>query len=319
MIKNEEQFISFLKSNYDSINKIPKNWLGIGDDAAIIDIDSQSLIFCADALVEDVHFRKYTEFFNIGWKSIVSNQSDIAAMGGYPLAFTITLGVNETIKEQQLIDLYNGMDSACKEFGGYLVGGDIVKSKNIFISISAIGKNFINKKIMRRDTAKIGDIIAVTGEIGNSITGLDMLENNNIISNKQTKKFLNPVPKINESKYAVESGIVCAMDISDGLEKDLKRICESSNVKIEIDFEKIKYDKSIEEYFNSDYESKILTSGEEYELILVGPISKINVLKEKIDLSIIGKVTGNKKPEIYFYKNNKQINLTSESFDHFGK
>ena len=318
MIKNEEQFIDFLSKNYESISQIPTNWLGVGDDAAIIKLDSDELIFCADAVVQDVHFRKDTDFFNVGWKAIVSNQSDIAAMGGHPLAFTITLGINKNITKKQLTDLYKGMDSASKKYGGYLVGGDIVRSKEIFISISAIGKNFLNKKSLRRDKANLGDVVAITGEIGNSIAGFEMIETNKSISNKQTKKFLEPIPRINEGKAAIESGIICGMDISDGLSKDLRRISESSNVKIEIDFDKIPYDNFLKEYFKKNLENKILTSGEEYELILIAPISKIKSLKEKINISIIGKVTGNKDPELIFYKNNKKINLTSESFDHFG-
>lgn len=318
MIKNEEQFIDFISKNFESISRIPNNWLGVGDDAAIITFDSNELIFCADALVQDVHFRKETNFFNVGWKAIVSNQSDIAAMGGYPLAFTITLGINKKISEKQLIDLYKGMDSACQKYGGYLIGGDVVTSKEIFISISAIGKNYQKKRSLRRDKANEGDVVAITGEIGNSIAGFEMLENNQNTSNKQTKKFLEPIPRINEGKAAIEAGIICGMDISDGLNKDLKRICESSNVKIDIDIEKIPYDKFLEKYFLNEFENKILNSGEEYELILIAPISKIKSLKEKIDISIIGKVTGKNIPEINFYKNNKKINLTSESFDHFG-
>jgi len=317
MIRSEEQFIDFISRNYESIQNIPNQWLGVGDDAAILDIDSEEVVFCADAVVENVHFRASTNFFDVGWKAIVSNQSDLAAMGAYPLAFTITLGINNKTDQEKLLDLYKGMDQACKEHGGKLLGGDIVKSKNLFVSVAAIGKNFINKKTMRRSNAKLNDVVAVTGEIGNSITGLDMLEKNIKSNNKQIQKFLKPIPRIRESELAIESGIICGMDLSDGLDKDLKRICKSSTVKIEVEFEKIKYDKSIEKYFGNDFENKIINSGEEYELILIGPASKIEALKEKIDLSVIGKVIDDTAPDLVFLKNKKIINVTSESFDHF--
>ena len=317
MIRSEEQFIDFISRNYESIKNIPNQWLGVGDDAAILDIDSEEVIFCADAVVENVHFRTSNNFFDVGWKAIVSNQSDLAAMGAYPLAFTITLGINNKTDQEKLLDLYKGMDQACKEHGGKLLGGDIVKSKNLFVSVAAIGKNFINKKTMRRSNAKLNDVVAVTGEIGNSITGLDMLEKNIKSNNKQIQKFLKPIPRIKESELAIESGIICGMDLSDGLDKDLKRICKSSTVKIEVEFEKIKYDKSIEKYFGNDFENKIINSGEEYELILIGPASKIEALKEKIDLSVIGKVIDDTAPDLVFLKNKKIINVTSESFDHF--
>ena len=87
--------------------------------------------------------------------------------------------------------------------------------------------------------------------------------------------------KINESKIAIENGIICSMDLSDGLLKDLYRICKASKVKIEIDFEKINYDEDLNKIFCGNIENKILSSGEEYELILIGAASKIKNLEDK--------------------------------------
>ena len=104
MFSSEEDFLEFLKKNHKSTNTIPKNWLGIGDDAAVIDINKTDLIFCTDAMVEDTHFRSNQDFFNVGWKSIVSNQSDIAAMGGFPLGFTVTLGINKYMNNFERVE-----------------------------------------------------------------------------------------------------------------------------------------------------------------------------------------------------------------------
>ncbi|MEC9099439.1 MAG: AIR synthase-related protein, partial [Chloroflexota bacterium] len=201
---------------------------------------------------------------------------------------------------------------------GILLGGDTVSSSTNFISVAAIGKSFISGKNMTRNTAKSGDFVAVTGQIGNSIAGLEISEKDNTISNKFTKKFFHPIPRINESKIAIENGIICSMDLSDGLIKDLYRICKASNVKIEIDFEKINYDQDLNNIFNENIENKILSSGEEYELILIGPASKIKNLEDKIDIKIIGRVSDSKEPILEFYKNKKIINLSTEGFDHFG-
>ena len=318
MFNSEEDFLEFLKRDNKSTSSIPKNWLGIGDDAAVIDFNETDLIFCTDAMVENTHFRLNQDFFNVGWKSIVSNQSDIAAMGGFPLGFTVTLGINKDMNKEKINRLYEGINNACENFGGILLGGDTVSSSTNFISVAAIGKSFIKGKNMTRDTAKSGDLVAVTGQIGNSIAGLEISEKDNTISNKFTQKFFHPIPRINESKIAIENGIICSMDLSDGLLKDLYRICKASNVKIEIDFEKINYDEDLNKIFCGNIENKILSSGEEYELILIGAASKIKNLEDKIDIKIIGKVSDNKQPILEFYRNKKLINLSTEGFDHFG-
>tara|TARA_B100000686_G_scaffold308208_1_gene348987 strand:- start:1038 stop:2000 length:963 start_codon:yes stop_codon:yes gene_type:complete len=319
MFSSEEEFLEFLKNNAKNTENTPSDWLGIGDDAAVIKMDETDLIFCTDAMVEDTHFKLNQDFFNVGWKSIVSNQSDIAAMGGFPIAFTVTLGINKNIEKEKIDRLYEGINHACQNFGGTLIGGDTVSSKTNFISVAAIGKNFISGKNMTRDNAKPGDIVALTGQIGNSIAGFEISEKDINTSNKFTEKFFHPIPRIKESKLAIENGIVCSMDLSDGLIKDLYRICKASNVKIEIDFEDINYDQDLDNMYKGNIENKILSSGEEYELILIGPTSKIKNLEGKIDIKIIGRVSESNKPILEFYKNKKSINLLSEGFDHFGK
>ena len=95
---------------------------------------------CSDAMVEDVHFRSSHGYESVGWKSIVSNQSDLAGMGAFASAFTISLGINSDFSDKDISLLYKGMNDACESYGGYLVGGDVVNSEKIFISISAIGE-----------------------------------------------------------------------------------------------------------------------------------------------------------------------------------
>ena len=319
MIKNEEEFIELITKNFERIKDIPKNWIGVGDDAAKIISSDKSLIFCTDAMVENVHFKTHHDYNDVGWKSIVSNQSDLAAMGAYPVAFCITIGINKRLNQNKIKKLYEGMNSACKEFGGYLVGGDIVKSETSFISISAIGTLYNTKRIMVRDNAKIGDLVAHTGNIGDSGAGLFKLENNLSKKNdSQIKKFLRPIPRIKEAQMAIEIGVECCIDLSDGLEKDLMRICNASHVEIIINFEKIRTSKELHNlYENNLFQDKVLSSGEDYELILIGDEKKINSLKKKIDLNIIGKVINNKKSDLKFFNNSSEINKKSNNYDHF--
>jgi len=317
MINNEEQFISFISNGFKSISELPDNWIGIGDDAAKIVTNNENIIFCTDAMVEDVHFRSTYGYESIGWKSIVSNQSDIAGMGAKPLAFTVTLGINKSLKDSQLKSLYKGMDNACNQFGGYLIGGDVVKSEKVFISISAIGSLYKSNNLLLRANAKKNDLVAVTGSIGDAAAGFYVIENKISGYESQRKKFLFPEPKFEESKKAIELGITCGMDLSDGLSKDLFRISKASNVEIEVEFEKIPINQDLRKIYKKNFNTKIASSGEDYELIIIGEKNKINTLSHEIELKIIGKVTENKKPNLIFKNNNNKIFIKSESFDHF--
>ena len=114
MIKSEEQFIDFISNNFNKIKNIPDSWIGIGDDAASIDLSNKNVIFCSDAMVEDVHFRSSHGYESVGWKSIVSNQSDLAGMGAFASAFTISLGINSDFSDKDISLLYKGMNDACE-------------------------------------------------------------------------------------------------------------------------------------------------------------------------------------------------------------
>ena len=319
MIKNEEQFIDFISNSFERIKNIPDSWIGIGDDAASINLNSKNVIFCSDAMVENVHFRKQDGFESVGWKSIVSNQSDLAGMGATPIAFTITLGVNNKFSNEEIKDLYKGMNKACEVHGGYLVGGDVVHSTDIFVSISAIGELFNKDSIMLRDKAKINDLVAVTGEIGNAAAGLFSIENDINLYTKQKNIFLKPSPKISHSENAIKAGIRCGMDISDGLQKDLQRICSASKVSIEIEVEKIPFDKKLKDLYTSNLYEKIITSGEDYQLLIIGSEEKLEKIHKKTEIIIIGKVVDNNSSELIFKNNKNNLKITSESFDHFGK
>ena len=317
MINNEEQFISYISKSFKSIRELPADWIGIGDDAAKIISKHEDIIYCADAMVEDVHFKSSYAYESIGWKSIVSNQSDLAGMGAKALAFTVTLGLNNTFTKSSLKSLYKGMDNACKKFGGFIIGGDVVKSETIFISISAIGTPYKSNNLLLRSNAKKNDIIAVTGSIGDAAAGHYIIENEIPGYNKQKTKFLYPKPKFSESKIAVELGINCGMDLSDGISKDLLRICNASNVEIEVQLEKLSSNEALRKIYKDNFYSTIASSGEDYELILIGEENKIKALNSQMKINIIGKVTKEKKINLVFIKNNKKTNIESEGFDHF--
>jgi len=139
--------------------------LSIGDDAAILRCSKNKLlVFTTDTLMEKVHFDlKYCSYRNVGWKSMAANLSDIAAMGGIPLAGIISLGVSSRTKVEDILKLYSGLKTLSSRFKCPIVGGDIFSSKALVITISLLGE--VEKNLFKtRSGAKIGDLICVTGD-----------------------------------------------------------------------------------------------------------------------------------------------------------
>ena len=186
-MNKEKEFINIINKllNKDLNEDIV---VGIGDDAAIISENKQNKkVICSDSIVEDLHFKlDYFSFKNIGWKSIAINTSDLAAMGAVPEYFTVSIGVPSHISNKNFEQLILGMKECCDSHGGFIVGGDIVKSEKLFISITAVGSLF-QKGFLTRSSARPGDKIAVTGNLGDSLGGLKLLSNKNTIQNKLHK------------------------------------------------------------------------------------------------------------------------------------
>ena len=177
-MNKEKEFINIINK---ILNKdLKKDFVvGIGDDAAILTSNGNNkMVICSDTIVEDIHFKlDYFSFEDIGWKSIAINSSDLAAMGAVPNYFTVSIGLPSHINKNNFEQLIIGMKKCCDSYGGFIVGGDIVKSDKLFISISAVG-SLHQKKFLTRDSAKPGDKVAVTGNLGDSLGGLNLLLDN---------------------------------------------------------------------------------------------------------------------------------------------
>ena len=125
-------------------------------------------LLTSDAMVDGVHFRSgQIDWSDLGWKAVVSNQSDIAAMGGTPEHALVTLGVTGDVSTAQIEAVYRGMAAATNEFGGEIVGGDTVRSPVFFLSVALAGSAGVRvtgePALLRRDAARVGDLVAVTG------------------------------------------------------------------------------------------------------------------------------------------------------------
>jgi len=274
--------------------------LNIGDDAAVLKCSpGKLLIFTTDTLMERVHFDlRYFSFKDIGWKSMAANLSDIAAMGGIPLAGLVSLGIPKKIKVEQVLELYSGIKILSSKFRCPIVGGDIFFSpQGLVVTISLLGE--VERNLFKtRGGARVGDLIYVTGDLGEAEAGLRLLKKSKGEKNSITKKHLNPYPRVSESRLLVRNlNITSMIDISDGLSSDLHHICEESKKGALIYAEKIPISQKIMEVYRPLKIPPLnlaLSSGEEYELLFTlspGQEKKIEKMtKGKFKVTLIGEI-----------------------------
>ncbi|OGW84838.1 MAG: thiamine-phosphate kinase [Omnitrophica bacterium RIFCSPLOWO2_01_FULL_45_10] len=220
---------------------------GIGDDAAVLRwTNGKRLLFTCDMLLEDVHFKmaKATPF-QIGWKAIARNMSDIAAMGGMPKYAVVSIGMSPALSTRFLDELYRGIRKLADMFKVNIVGGDMSRSKKLTIDISMIGEAE-KRDLTLRSGAIEGDVILVTGSIGGSIKG----------------RHLNFIPRLSEAQRLVRNFKINSMiDISDGLVLDLWRILNASCVGGRI------YENTIPISKDASSVESAIYDGEDYELL----------------------------------------------------
>jgi len=303
--------------------------VGIGDDAAALEIEGGKLtLLTTDTLVEDVHFRwDYASSFEVGWKSLAVNVSDIAAMGGSPLYSLISLSLPSEVESFKVEDLYKGLKKAASQYKVNIIGGNIVHSPIFSITISLVGE-VEKENILLRSGARKGDLIYVTGELGSSRAGLECLRNPNLKVNPKIRKFLVrkhllPSPRLKEGRILAKEKIAtAAIDISDGLVSDLLRITEESKIGATLWEEKIPFSFASEEVSKEvgiSPQKWALYGGEDYELLFTVSRDKKEKIKE-LDFSsyLIGEIV-EKEDGISLIKkeSGKKIPLENKGYDHF--
>jgi len=251
--------------------------LGIGDDAALIDIGGDLLIVTTDLLVEETHFRMdITEPYLLGWKSAAVNISDIAAMGGQPTYAFVSIGLPD-IDVSVVESIYQGIHDANAAFGSVIAGGDTVASSaGIVINITQLGL-VEREAAARRDGAKPGDAILVTNTLGDSRAGLELLLKLGLAGARRasafcTERHLKPEPRVPEARAAVATGRVHSMmDLSDGLSSDLAKLCAASGVGARIYSEALPLSQDLHiaaARLDADPVALAASGGEDYELLI---------------------------------------------------
>jgi len=277
--------------------------LGIGDDCAAIRTGRNKLLLIStDSMVEDVHFSiSYFKPREIAKKSVAVSISDIASMGGNPRFILSTIGIPKCADQDLMDELLDGIRSSCDFYGVELIGGNITTSDKLFLDITAIGQ-IDEDKVIRRSGSKPGDLIYVTGSIGDSALGLKLL-NSGLEDPFVIDRHKNPEARAKIGEKLSATGLPTSMiDISDGLLIDLERITTEQNLGAKVYIESLPLSDSYLKLV-SDFEEDIyrlaLTGGEDYELLFTVPSGlrdELKTVEDSMGLRIteIGVVTEEK-------------------------
>jgi len=314
-----------------------RNWMdapradvvqGIGDDVAVVEMGEKALLITTDILIEDIHFeRSWTDPYRLGEKALAVNLSDIAAMGGIPKHFLISLGLPKTLPFSFVSLFYRGLKKMANRFQVDLIGGDTSLSQKIIINICLIGEG---KKgnLLFRNGAKVGDDLYVSGTLGDAALGLKILRDKG--AKRKSKglidRHLSPNPRIELGQALGKKQIASAMiDVSDGLLSDTLHIMEESKVGARIWENYIPlsslYRRWVRTYSKDPYRIA-LSGGENYELLFTAsPKRKTAILSLARSLNVpitrVGEILPEKEGVRLIRKEGEKILPHRVGFDHF--
>jgi thiamine-monophosphate kinase len=259
--------------------------LGIGDDAASwIPSPGTTSVITTDTLVEDIHFRlDWTDWRSLGHKMLAVNLSDVASMGATPVLAVITLGLRGDERVDDLLDMYAGVADLAGPHDVVIAGGDIVRTEGpLLLSVTAIGEG---THLLRRDAARPGDRVVVSGTLGASGAGLELLQHPALRERATTAELLvgahlRPLPRIALGKLLAARGVACAMDLSDGLLGDLPKIMAASGVSARIDTRLLPVLPAVRALFPDRWLELAVRSGEDFELLTTMPAGTLSAIRE---------------------------------------
>ncbi|WP_433605738.1 thiamine-phosphate kinase [Prescottella agglutinans] len=250
--------------------------LGPGDDAAVVRASDGRVAVSADMLVEGRHFRlDWSTPEQVGRKAVAQNGADIAAMGGRPTAFLVSLGCPPDTAVSVAAGISEGIGLAAEAIGAGVVGGDLVQADHVVVSVTVLG-DLEGRAPVLRSGARAGDVVAVVGRLGWSAAGLSLLSTGLTGSDAWAAAFAAlvdahrvPTPPYRAGVEAARAGARAMTDISDGLVADLGHIADASSVRIRVDRARIGLDPVLAaaaERVDADPWEWILTGGEDHAL-----------------------------------------------------
>lgn len=319
--------IHLLKDNtiFDSSSVV----VGIGDDAAVtLPTPRQLQLLTADMLVENVHFDlKTTAPWQLGYKALAVNLSDIAAMGGTPKHAVISIAIPKHLELEFIVGLYDGMKEICREFGVNIIGGDTVSSPHGLIINVTVAGEVEPTNLVRRSGAKAGDVVVVTGTIGNSAAGLDLLSRGEWedydFAWPLVTAHLTPRPQVKVGRALAGFGATSMDDISDGLASEVNEIASASGVGMIIraaDIPLLSETIEAAAIFGKKATDYALYGGEDFQLLFTIEPDKFKLLAD-LDLGVkitaVGEVVEKDAGVLLINPDGQKTVLEPRGYNHF--
>ena len=311
--------------------------VSIGDDAAVINPEGKKVVITTDVLAEGVHFNLgYVPLKHLGYKAVVVNLSDIAAMNATPTQILVSLAMSNRFPVEALEEIYEGIALACKHYKVDLVGGDTTSSTSgLVMSITAIGLED-SENIVKRNGAKANDLLVVTGDLGGAYMGLQILEREHSVylANPDMQpemegydyileRQLKPEARTDIKKTLKELDIqpTSMIDISDGLSSEILHLSDQSMVGFHLYGEKVPMDSltiSTAEELNLNPIMCALSGGEDYELLFTIAPEDFEKIRNHPDFSIIGHAVDLQQGNYLVARgSNELIPLNAQGWDAF--
>ncbi|HVN56811.1 MAG TPA: thiamine-phosphate kinase [Bacteroidales bacterium] len=304
-----------------------------GDDSAAIAAGNELVLFSADLMLEGIHFNLiYTPLKHLGYKSVIRAISDIYAMNGKPGQILISLGISSRFTLEDIDEFYNGVKLACLKYDVDLAGGDTTSSlTGLTIGLTALGTVSENR-VVKRSGAKPNDLVCVTGDLGASYMGLQLLERERrlfesnrdlkpvlegheyIIGRQLKPEFPSDIPDLLEKNGITPTSMT---DITEGLASDLLQLCKSSDTGCRIYRDKIPVAEetgAMAEEFGIDPLVPVLNGGEDYELLFTVPLDQFERLSRLGRIKIIGHITQNDYGRFIVSGNGEEAELTAQGW-----
>jgi thiamine-monophosphate kinase len=309
---------------------VNKHLTGIGDDCAIIPIsDERSHLFTTDMLVEKTHFlRDKIAPYQLGFKSLSVNLSDIAAMGGRPVASYLSIALPKDLDVEWMEEFMRGYRDLSEDEDVPLLGGDTTSGESIVINVGVTGE-MDSREIKKRSAAQEGDVICLTGVIGDSAGGLQVILDGlpeDQIAKKLLDQHLTPYPHVSEGMWLARHQSVHAMiDVSDGIGSDLNHILKASSLQGTIELDKLPLSDELKQQAGT-YEwnpwEMAVSGGEDYVLLLTVSPEAFDALSRDFEKAFsrplypIGTVSRG-EPKITYKQNNREVKDLSGGYTHF--
>ncbi|MDB4297759.1 thiamine-phosphate kinase [Flavobacteriaceae bacterium] len=307
---------------------------GVGDDCAVLDSKGKKTLVTTDLLVEGVHFNlAYMPLKHLGYKAVMVNLSDVYAMNANAEQITVSIALSNRFPLEAVEELYSGIQLACEKYDIDLIGGDTTSStKGLLISVTAIG-TADEKDIVYRNTAKEGDLLVVSGDLGAAYLGFQVLEREKQVFEVDP----NNQPDLDEYTYLIERQLkpearkdivrflkelevkpTSMIDISDGLSSEIIHISQQSKVGCNVYEDKIPLDPQVIstcEELNLNSTTIALSGGEDYELLFTVAQEDFEKIKGNPHMTVIGHMTDSNSGTNLITRANQAIPLTAQGWN----